>query len=1036
MKRCIAIAIGLSIVVMLAGCGAIFGNGGGSDKPTPYSETVVDTFIAQLTASSTARDISRSMTVAVTADQIQLIRTKALAQIKADNLTDSKLVDSILGSMLDGVSTAVTTINLTSDASGVLAIAARSAVISIGTATSFSSGTTAKDAVAKITVKALDVLVAVAPVSVLADLKAKVVSEAVSGIDKASDSLKSSASDIVQAIVVKVVDKSVGSSSYTPDDLANMLQAATASSYAWSSASSSGLATKVAQAAAGEVATVCSSDTSSASNFYSKIAISVSSGVPKDKSTETSTLANDIHTAVTDGGGKDSDVPDLSAILSEITPTAAATAKIGSGSALKALTMSEAATVTLLSTGSVAGAPYTEISTEWACVSGGGPVPAKDSVTITKSGTYVYQLTVYNKGGLKKATDEVTIAANISTTTVTGSLDKAMLYLKGQNFNSAKTEFAAVIASSSSSAADKSSARGWKAFLDLASLSVNADIVSLFQTNFGFTGYPSDLNTLISKSWFTKQWYNPKRAFVSYGTVAQAKADGLGEFFSRCDVSLDSTKDLWISYWTQAEPSHSSSIQGSFSGWSDSGSYFIGYGRNDDGSYYPYSYVSSNYPAFDAPPDTASAYVRYEGLVDLTKPWGMLPAISAPSWATSLIKYQASSVSALPFYVLTNVIDRNTGGFDGIIDKALSGAFGADFDSVIGAINGLGDDLSVVVPDDLIAAYAGSGPGFAITIDKPILLAFAGQLEMLKGLAQYVASYKFNVDLTPFKIDGLFGSLETYKQGSANSLPSLAVSLMRAYPGGIPGTNLLKDRSQVTRTASRTSIATGVQYIHDAASSIADKFKAGGYSVYLEKYNDLSGDAAITGEQFASDYLTPNLATAQDLHDAIITSSKSVTISVPTGSTKQSLVVYPGVLFDSAFFSPSSLLEFDGSTKAKLYLLKASCDSSSGEWTNNSIVYDTGVLLGSATSTEYQGLAMKMNLAKLETLYPDLETFLTNVGAKIGSDVGAFDIMHVGQLRSVEAGPGWSNTTVSIEAFDPNAPNVKVFKWICGYGAP
>ncbi len=72
--------------------------------------------------------------------------------------------------------------------------------------------------------------------------------------------------------------------------------------------------------------------------------------------------------------------------------------------------------------------------------------------------------------------------------------------LTAQDFSAAQAQFVLALAKDPTNV----DAKVWKAFLDLSSLSVNPDIVSLFQTNVGFSGYPSDPNSLLKGTWFNK----------------------------------------------------------------------------------------------------------------------------------------------------------------------------------------------------------------------------------------------------------------------------------------------------------------------------------------------------------------------------------------------------------------------------------------------------------------------------------------------------------------------------------------------------
>lgn len=1068
-KLIILVFVAASALVLATGCDTILGilspNSGKDNASTEtYADTVVNSFIGQLTAGN-SRALSRSMVYSLSPSQITLIKTKAIAQIKADNLYSSNKIDLILVSMLDGVKTAVVTINQTGDATVVLAVAAKSAVISIGSAdpsVNFSaSAVDAKGIVATITAKAIDVVVSVAPSTAASAMKAEVISQAVEGIDKATR-LTTSAPAVVHAIVVTVVNKTVsaktGSADYKPDDLAAMVRAATDAAYTWSTADKAGMAGAIASAAAEQVCTKVT-DTVEAKKLFSRIAECVTSSNADAEDLISTELSNAIANAANAVKTGSADAATIGAVITavkkETSPVALATAKVQSSavSPVPTLAVSSAGTVVLVSSGSTAGTLDTSTSiaapydVSWDAMSLGAPEPTavagsatQDySVSITLPGTYTYRLTIQNQGGAKSSSAVVNIIASW-TLKAADSYNVAMQALIRKDYNTARTTFDAIAADTNNS--DKNTASVWSAFLGMAALSVNPDIVSLMQTNIGMAGYPSDLNTLLGDTWFNQQWYESKLGFVDYGTVSAAQTAHLTEYFVRCDLNALLTVNPIYSY-TAASGPKTGSDNGGFVGWNNDGTYYVRFHPEPDANGYVYASVNGT-KLTSMPPLTARAFVRYDNLVDLTQPWGYLPTMNAPSWAASLVKYQGLSASAYPLYALANIINSNPAGFNAMVDKVLSGALGADFDAAVAKLKILDTTSAVIVPADLIKAFSSSGMTTTmpttmptIILDKPLLLAFAGAMEMLKGLVQYVASYDFSVDLTALNAstrDGIFGGLAS-TTGTYGGIPPLAKQAMQAYPNGLVGTNLLKDHSQPTRDNSRASIATGIQDIHDAAVGIADNFTSGDYNSYLPTGSLMPDGTPLTGKAIADQLITPYLASAQNLHEAIMTSATPFTLSIPTGggSSPMTVTAYPGVIFDStgkagvAYFSLQNIFEFDGTgKKLKLYMLDATYDGVRHSWTNNSITYDETKLTGSATSTVYQGLAIKLNLANLEKLYPDLGTTLENMGDPV---------LALGGIPVYTVNTDTTGTNVVYSPFNPNDTPL-LFTWMFGYGAP
>ncbi len=982
---------------LISACGGVDGGGGGTTV-TPYSTTVVNDFIALLNSSNLS---SRAISVKLSSTQISYIRSTAIARISTDGLTNSTDVSKILGSMIDGAGTAIETINSTADATGVLAIAARSAVMTIDSAsTTQLAGSSAQDVVARITTSTVKKVSDVASDSMALSIKAEIVSEAVSAIGSTT-TLKTSTT-LVAAIVTSVVtqESAVGS-----DSVRAVLAAATTAAYGLANAPAT-TAASLAIAATTAIATVAQNNSSVQSTvtaLYAAVAVSISENAPNS---DVANLSTTITTAVSDAGGSASDIPsNLDTIISEMAPTAKASA---SPTGLTA-----AGTITLSSSGSTAGSPYSAFTYSWACVFGHGPTVAPNGtiefLTPSSSGSYVYRLTVQNAGGNKIDTADVSITVAIPEPT-THSIAQAISYIEAGDYDAAKAELLAVSVSSS---AEAGQAKLWKTFLDLASVAVNKDIVSLAQDNFGFVGYPNTLKTLFSDAWFSKQWYGSRQGFVKYGTVAQAKAAKLYEFYVPFTES-SSTSDGFIWGYSLNSDNASSGVWSYFAAWSDSSTQLARVDYYDSSEQYTVSGSSS----IALPPDTSTAYVKYDNITDLANPASMLPAISAPSWASSLVKYQGNSLSAYPLYIIANVIDRNPSGLNAMVDKVLSGAFGSDFDSVVAAIKDMPSSLSITIPGSMT-----ENDDFDLAISKDELLAYAGSLEILKGYFQYIASYNFNTDLSAFKIDELFGGLSTNIGSYGDDLPSYALTIMNAYPKGILGTGILANRSQATRNASRASIVQGVTDIYTAGTALSAKLKDGSYDTLLTMAH-----SKMTGEDLAG-IIDGYLPSAKALYEAIADSAKSVSVSI---SDTETVTATPGAIFDGAFFSPANLFELQGVEKIKLYFWTGTEDYHEG-WTYTGLVDDQATLTGTATNDTYRGFAMKLNLTNLAKAYPGIGDLLDS--SPDMNPLGVAGAFPVGSFGTDWSGDDGTHT-VTYDPFDPVSIQVRTMKWLCGYGVP
>ncbi|HRS66909.1 MAG TPA: hypothetical protein P5519_13620, partial [Spirochaetia bacterium] len=100
------VALLLSSALVLSGCNLVSGLFGPANQNTTktLAEQVVDELVANLSAASKSLN---SKAAAFTATEINMIKNKALEQIKKDGKENSQYIDEIVASMVAGVGNAL-----------------------------------------------------------------------------------------------------------------------------------------------------------------------------------------------------------------------------------------------------------------------------------------------------------------------------------------------------------------------------------------------------------------------------------------------------------------------------------------------------------------------------------------------------------------------------------------------------------------------------------------------------------------------------------------------------------------------------------------------------------------------------------------------------------------------------------------------------------------------------------------------------------------------------------------------------------------
>jgi len=1011
----LSVLVASVLVFALGGCSNLFnlGSKGSNTSGTTLADQVVAEYQASLQNTSTAKALSpaRAIATTLTADQIASLVSAAQNAIASAGLQNSTAVDKIVAAMVQGVATQVqnsATSSTPVDLSAALVVAAQSAVVSIsksGRQQDVSSGLTTESAIAQVTaamVKVTDSTI-VDP-KVRAATKASMVQEAVAALDTA-DTVTTAAevTTAVQDIVQQVAATQTGDSASFQAVLAAATTSAANLSKVSADADKTTLATDVATAAVQAIADAQTNGSvvTNQDALVTAVATETATIAPSDATA----IATAISAAVTSNTNltvSTTVTSNLAAIITEPAPTVTATAQVGSsGTPAASVSVSgPGQTVTLNASPSTTYSGGVSV-VGWARLTPGpDPVLSGGIYTVTPatSGTFVYQVTVQNTGGNKTATATVTIVSTISLSTAQDYVNQGIQYLGSQNIEAAEAAFTQALVADSTN----KTALFWKSFVDLMGIAVNPEFVSVMRDRFGFSGYPSTLSVLLSNTWFSQTWYGTKTGFTVMGNPSAATSG-----FVRGDFTADTSASTSYNFWTAANPDAGpTSGQGTFV-LDPAGVDYAEIAQNSPGS--PFTYIGNS----NLVPSGTTIYQMDYRLADLTKPY-LLPAIAAPSWAPKL--GEQTSIAYYGLAILANVIDRNPSGLNAVIDGLVgaTGPFGSGFDTIVTNLKSIALTDSVTVPSNLIGALTGQTPTFSVVITGAELTAFAAELELDKGLLQYIDSYDFSYPLSALQYDFGDDSIIGYYMDpgvstKVSGIPDYLVNIMASVSGPFKQTattKLLADRGQTMREAARTSVENAATDLNSAATAIQTNLQNGVYDNYIPSslwsgggYASVSAyDTAMATE------LGNYISLIQSFHDSVADTTGTVAFA-PTGSAGPT--VYLGAIFNNPVFSLPNLFVYDSTNTYPLVYLGQFTFDSSGNPTA-----ETGSYIQADSSTDwthYNTVALKGN-PDLANIWP---TYMTDTGSSLLSEGGVYSLDFASS----------SNITSSEET---------VYKWIFG----
>ena len=855
----------LTVSLILLACGNPLQ--GTPDSSSTLAGKIVDEWAASM-ASSSSRAVGSvsggASRAIIDSSRIASLKASALASIKAAGKADSTKMDEIIPAMIEGISTGISASGYTSmDKVSLMDATAAVLVTSIGKSgreANLSSGTTTSALVGTVTAKVVNViLVQVAPTDPTLSVTAigNIVDSAVSSIGMASTI---SSTDAKKAAIVAITN-SVSITVLT-DTSFSSTAAAAISSIGQSATSAiddiltpADVASTAAQIVQAEVSAAASSSTLS-----SEVLAAVVAGVSSGSGTTTLT-STAIQSAITAGVGTGTAAPtvDVTAILAEVAPTVTVRAD-------KTTVTAATDTITLTAT-----AEPSTVTYSWSQVSGPFPVSiasttSSASVSLSYPGSYTFRANVANAGGHKSAYADISLTANFAAS----KINEGIKALSAKDFDGARTAFLAARAQSSTDP----EAIMWSSLLDLAATSTNSTVVSLMKDNIGLSSYPATMNELFSTSWFNSAWYEKHDGFY---------ASESGSYVRGTCTQVANGKTLNV-YEYEA------TSKGCTPTYISSGEFTL----SSDGVYYM---DKANYEKAYTTTIPTGTSLYAQGLIRATTAIN-LPAVAAPDWLKTMIPNSATGtklddLSMYPTVVMASIISKNPTGFNALADKALSGAYGSSFESIYSRIMALNDSDFITVPASVFSAFADVSAtplSAGITIEGRELKLYAAQMRLQKAFVEYVASYSLQ-----YPVNALAEILASVN-GTTTTLTSVDLSKIdNPIEAG-----LLAQRSSDMRDSSKSDFIAALTVIKDTTSGF-DK-------TVCAKYATLSGSDAATIQGYFSQ--------AEQLSIDLLSSIAAGIRFKPSTDSASTISLNLKVLFDSAFFSPSNLVETHGAAGA------------------------------------------------------------------------------------------------------------------------
>ncbi len=318
----------------------------------------------------------------------------------------------------------------------------------------------------------------------------------------------------------------------------------------------------------------------------------------------------------------------------------------------------------------------------------------------------------------------------------------------------------------------------YSTFANLAKISIDPKVVSLFKDHLGFADYPNRLNALFSDSWLTRYPEN----------IA--------------DEYYDENLGRWV-YWERAD-----------------------YNDVDQDGYYYYDYENDE----DVLVSTKAVYDSV-----------LFPGISTPDWMKGgkgslynevLLSGNVFGADAYTVSLLANLLGKNTAGFNTLFDDVIDAVFGASFESAVSRLkrleNRTEDRISL---DPYFIKQLDLGEFFDEydQIGWAEANAVLSAMFMVKATLEWVASYDWNTNLNWLKFAWTPSSddfLNRFKAANKSDMP-FNNNFLNARPGKMAIAKADYVRAIRGFQASYTSIANSPLYppvVKDAYQTVNDGF--------------------------------------------------------------------------------------------------------------------------------------------------------------------------------------------------------------------
>jgi hypothetical protein len=565
----------------------------------------------------------------------------------------------------------------------------------------------------------------------------------------------------------------------------------------------------------------------------------------------TSSLATDAAAAVTKAnaeitaaGGTTAvtvvmDMTVLNAIVNETAPTIASatiSALVGTGTvaaANGALTLGAAPTSLTFSASATPGTGKTAVLYSWIRTSGPTALALGDGPSFTiatdttfRPGRYEFQLKATNLDGVKSATATVVVNCSYAASLAQVAYAKGMFYLKQRAYDAAYLQFADSVSLDSSVTSEiASSAKLWKAVLEISKLSIDPAIVDLAKNKFGFIDYPTTMEELFTDRWLTSSQFYTNKNYIKLTPQTAGNTWGYiplrfvaSSAFPKIDREIQLTDGSTYYQWVDAYVATSTSADGSINADNMDGNsrgYFTASGTPNCYVYHNDSVPTSTLDA-NGSPVTAQASSLYADLSSAqfyNYDWieNFVPAI-APRMAmpagidASLFKdlwdlypedkdddnvLPASLQDRFPLYaipqiVMANVVNNFGSGINGLVDAVVSGPL-AKLDSVVQTIESIPDGIEIAIPLDLVQAYRTLDEKEIqlvqtyAKLNSAYLKTFAAEIMIDKCFLEMFSAYDLSYDMNKLK-----PMLAQFNEWDASAYDTKLKAAYDANNNGIP----------------------------------------------------------------------------------------------------------------------------------------------------------------------------------------------------------------------------------------------------------